>query len=101
MAQLAVKIRAELVLTPSVVSLSFTMGLLTDAALLRVVHHLLPSLAALGRRREELGESVDQALSLVVEAKAALRQVVVVPQREEQPVVAGVALARRAGGGVS
>lgn len=77
------------------------MGLLADAALLRVVDHLLTSLAALGRRREELGKSVDQALGLVVEAQATLRQVVVVPQREKQPVVAGVALARRAGGGVS
>lgn len=76
------------------------MGLLADAALLRVVHHLLARLAALGRRREELGEGVDEALGLVVEAQAAVRQVIVVPQREEQPVVAGVALARRAGGRV-
>lgn len=76
------------------------MSLLADAALLRVVHHFLPGLAALGRRREELGEGVDQALGLVVEAQATLRHVVVVPQREEQPVVAGVALAGRAGGGV-
>lgn len=87
-------------LTSSVVALSFAMGLFANAALLRVVHHLLPRLAALGRRSEELGERVDQALGLVVEAQAALRHVVVVPQREEQPVVAGVALARRAGGRV-
>lgn len=76
------------------------MGFLSDPALLGVVHHLLPGLAALGRRREELGEGVDQALGLVVEAQAALGQVVVVPLGKEQPVVAGVTLAGRAGGGV-
>lgn len=55
------------------------MGLLSDSALLGVVHHLLPSLAALRRRCEELCEGVDQALGLAVEAQAALGQVVVVP----------------------
>lgn len=76
------------------------MGFLSDSALLRVVHYFLPSLAALGGRREELCEGVDQALGLVVEAQAALGQVVVVSLGEEQPVVAGVTLAGRAGGRV-
>lgn len=89
------------VLTPPVVSFSFAMSFLPDAALLRVVHHFLPCLTALGRGREELCEGVDEALGLVVEAQAALRQVVVVPQREEQPVVTGVTLTGRARGRVS
>lgn len=74
------------------------MGFLSDPALLGVVHHLLPSLAALRGGREELCEGVDQALGLVVEAQAALGQVIVVPLGKEQPVVAGVTLAGRAGG---
>lgn len=48
------------------------MGFLSNAALFGVVHHFLPRLAALRGRREELGEGVDQALGLVVEAQAAL-----------------------------
>lgn len=79
------------------------MGFLSNSALLRVVHDFLPSLAALRGRCEELGEGVDQALGLIIEAQAALGQVVVVvvvPLREEQPVVAGVTLAGRAGGRV-
>lgn len=67
------------VLTSPVVSLSFAMGFLSNPALLGIVHNFLPSLAALGRRREELCEGVDQTLGLAVKAQAALGQVVVVP----------------------
>lgn len=49
----------QLILTPSVISFSFTMGFLPDAALLGVVHYFLPCLTALGRRCEELREGVD------------------------------------------
>lgn len=76
------------------------MGFLSDAALFGVVHYFLSRLTALGRRCEELCEGVNQALGLVVEAQVALRQAVVVPQREKKPVVAWVTLAGRAGGRV-
>lgn len=92
--------KTQLILTPPIISLSFAAGFLSDAALLRVVHHLLPRLAALRRRREEFCEGVDEALGLVVEAQAALRQVVIVPQRKKQPVVTRVTFTGGAGGGV-
>lgn len=76
-------IQFTIVLTPPIISFSFAMGFLSDAALLRVIHHFLPCLSALRRRCEELCEGIDKALGLVVEAQAALRQVVVVPQRKE------------------
>lgn len=72
--------KTQLILTSPVISFSFAIGFLSDAALLRVVHHFLPCLAALRRRCEKLCEGVDEALGLVVEAQAALRQVAVVPQ---------------------
>lgn len=82
-------------LTCPVVALSLTYGLLTDAVLLGVVH-LVPGLASVWRGREELGEGINQALGLPVEAQAALLRRVL-SQGEQQPIVARVTLAGRAG----
>lgn len=87
-----------LTLTSPVVPFSFATRFLSNATLLRVVNHLLAGLAALRRRREELGEGVDEALGLAVVAQAAL--LVVASHGEEQPVVARVPLTGGAGGGV-
>lgn len=86
--------------TAVVVSFSFPTGFLPNAALLRVVHHLLPRLAARRRRREELGECVDEALGLAVEVQAAVGLLVVAVHGKQQPVVAGVTFAGGAGGRV-
>lgn len=69
------------------------MCLLSDAALLRVVHNFLSCLAALRRRCEELCQGVNKALGLVVEPQAALRQIVVISQRKKQSVITWVTLA--------
>ena len=90
----------KLIFTPPVISFSLAIGFLTDAALLGVVHHFLSCLAALGWRREEFCEGVDEALGLVVEAQAALWKVVVVPHRKKQPIVTGVTFTGGAGGRV-
>lgn len=89
-----------LILTTSVVSLSFSTCFLPNAALLRVIHHLLPRLAACWRWREEFGEGVDEALGLAVEVQAAVGLLVVTAHGEQQPVVTGVTFARGAGGRV-
>lgn len=93
---MVVKCVYKLILTSSVISFSFATGFLSDTALLWVVHHFLSCLAALRRRCEELCEGIDEALGLVVEAQAALRQVIV-PHRKKQPVVTRVTLAGWAG----
>lgn len=90
----------KLIFPTSVISFAFATGFLSDAALLWVVHHFLPCLAALGRWREELCEGVDEALGLVVEAQAAVWQVAVLPHGKKQPVVSGVTFAGGAGGRV-
>lgn len=84
-------------LTPPVISFSFATGFLSDPALLRVVHHFLTCLAAFRRGCEELCEGIDEALGFVVEAQAALRQVVILTHGKKQPVVTGVTFARGAG----
>lgn len=94
------KQKNKLIFPTSVISFAFATGFLSDAALLWVVHHFLPCLAALGRWREELCEGIDEALGLVVEAQAAVWQVAVLPHGKKQPVVSGVTFAGGAGGRV-
>lgn len=94
------KTKQNQILTAPVISLPFPACFLSNAALLGVIHRLVARFSAFGRRREELGEGVDEALGLVVEVQAAVRLVVVSAHREKQPVVAGVTLAGGAGGRV-
>lgn len=81
----------EALTSSSVLHLPLAVRLLADPVLLRVVHHLGPSLAAIRRGREKFGEGINQALGLLIEAQPPVCGVIAL-QGKEHAVVPGVAL---------